>query len=196
MFVVITLEDNIWLFPQFFADGKAVTTDDENREITKELQARYVDRIVPDNGLCMAVYDIVKIGDAVIHSTDNKNYMSQAEFKVTFKLAVFRPFVGEWLEADILVSTDQGITASMGFFATIFISAANLHEPAVFTNGTWMWLYHDPEDETARPVKFYYETGRKIRFKVLNVIYGSDPDPPMKILGGMNEQGLGGVAWW
>jgi len=196
MFVVVPVEDSIWLYPSDFADGREKNSDAETSQIKKAIQSRYVDRIIPDNGLGVTVYDITNIGDAVIHPTDNKNYMGQAEFKVSFRLIVFRPFIGEWLEGTILTSSEQGVQATIGFFANIHISAANLQEPAVFTNGTWLWLYRDPEDETARPVKFFYEIGGKIRFKVLTLIYGEDPEPPLKILAAMNEPGLGRLSWW
>jgi len=198
MFIVVTVEDKVWLFPEDFADGCNQTTEKENIQLEKAISRRYVDRVIPDSGLCVSLYDIEKIGEALIHSSDFKTFLSQAEFNVVFRLVVFRPFIGEWMEGNILRSSEHGVQASIGFFHDIHIGSPQLMEPAVYSQGTWVWVYRD--EETTKPIKYYYEIGARIRFRVVGLVFGDDPTagsvPFLKVLAAMNETGLGCISWW
>eukprot|EP00397_Hematodinium_sp_SG-2012_P009435 GEMP01009519.1.p1 GENE.GEMP01009519.1~~GEMP01009519.1.p1 ORF type:complete len:201 (+),score=26.11 GEMP01009519.1:100-702(+) len=200
MFVVVVVEDKVWLFPKDFANGGDQTAEWENTCLMQSISSRYADRVIPDCGLCISLYDMETIGDAVIHPADNKTFLSQAEFNVVFRLVVFRPFIGEWLDGTILSSNEHGIQASIGFFNDIHIGSSHLMEPSVYARGIWTWLYRD--DEGGKPVKFFYEIGSAIRFKVVGLVYGENrierdgKDPLLKVLAAMNESGLGCTTWW
>ena len=61
--------------------------------ITAALNEKYPNRVVPQLGLCIALYDVVAVGEAQIHPGSAAHHTH-----VEFRLVVFRPFVGEVLE--------------------------------------------------------------------------------------------------
>lgn len=63
-------------------------------------RARPVDKVVPDLGLIVTVYDILEIGGGFIYPSDGA-----AIFDVNFRLVVFRPFVGEVLVGRLVKSS-------------------------------------------------------------------------------------------
>jgi len=85
MFLVSTLEDDVRVAPSELERPPADA-------VAAVIQARYVDRVVPDLGLIVALYDLLSIEGGAIYPSDGAAF-----FRVRFRLVAFRPFVGEVL---------------------------------------------------------------------------------------------------
>jgi len=165
-------------------------------------------------GLCIGLHDIQRLGDALVYPGDGS-----AHVKVTFRVVVFRPFVGEVIEGKILSSTPQGIKVTIGFFEDILIAPDMLPIPSFFEE-VWIWKYQDKH-------LMQMETGHAIRFRVESVQFNNaDPPPtvisdkekkgkidvndqikekeeaalsqrpPMVVNASVHESGFGMVSWW
>lgn len=203
MFIVVTLEDLILIQPKEFGGN--------HKEILiREISDKYLDRVLPDLGLVVAFYEIVKVGDAYIFPGDLKNSWGEATTKVTFNLVVFKPHFGETIVGKITNSTHEGLTVSLGFFQDIKIPCNMLPTPNVFDakDNLWVWQYEGQN--------FFYEPGSDIRFKVADIVFKHEEageeelilDPnerekTMRIVGQVDDAdglgnpfGLGVVDWW
>lgn len=98
-------------------------------------------------------------------------------------MVVFRPFVGEIIEARVKASSAKGLTLCMNFFDDIFIPAEKLPEPhrletpenvsyaIVFPFPLfqiWYWEYDDGEGGIA---KLYMDPGKVVRFRVVENVF-------------------------
>ncbi|XP_058084795.1 DNA-directed RNA polymerase III subunit rpc8 isoform X2 [Magnolia sinica] len=107
-----------------------------------------------------------------------------ATYEVTFRLVMFRPFVGEVLTGKIEKSGAYGLRLSVGFFNDIFVPVHLLRQPyRMEESGIWVWEY-DEQGE------LFLDLDEEIRFRVQSVKYppipverGKDAEPfaPMEI---------------
>lgn len=118
----------------------------------------------------------------------------------------FRPLVGEVLLGKLVASDERGLQVSLGFFHDIHIPERFLQEPSVFNQEekVWVWKFGDND--------MFMDIGEEIRFRVLAVkfpdltanVVQKQPDgtqlvqliEPMQIVGDINRDGLGLLAWW
>ncbi|EGT55499.1 hypothetical protein CAEBREN_06283 [Caenorhabditis brenneri] len=193
MFILSLLRDTIAIKPhQFVVDQQMV--------IKKRLNERLANRVVPDLGLCICVYDISEIGDSYILPGEG-----DCRARVTFRMIVFRPFVDEVIEAKVIGSSRQGLTLSIEFFEDIFVPAEKLPEPHVFEEEGQVW-YWEVAQEDEPPAKLYMDPGKIVRFRTTEIIFKDlKPDltqeeqkteKSMEIKGTMASTGLGCVGWW
>lgn len=75
--------------------------------VTSVIERSYLDRVVPDVGLVVTLYDILELGDGHIHHSDGG-----AHYAVTFRVVVFRPAVGELLRARVLSQTERCVRSA------------------------------------------------------------------------------------
>jgi len=68
--------------------------------VTEVLERDYLDRVIPDLGLAVTLYDVLSVEGGHIYPNDGAAY-----FKVAFRLVVFRPFRGEVLVGKIVSSS-------------------------------------------------------------------------------------------
>lgn len=85
MFIVCTLEDKLRVQPQDL--GKPTL-----EAVTAEIERTYFDKVVPDLGLVITLYDILDIQGGFVFPSDGA-----AHFDTKFRLVVFKPFVGQVL---------------------------------------------------------------------------------------------------
>mmetsp|Transcript_47792 Transcript_47792/g.121208 ORF Transcript_47792/g.121208 Transcript_47792/m.121208 type:complete len:235 (+) Transcript_47792:65-769(+) len=208
MFTVAVIDDDIPVAPHDFRE-------DYRAQIKLLIQRKYVDRVIPNVGLCIEFYDFVDFKDAIIYPGDGKFSCGEAYYRVEFRLIVFRPVVDEWLVGSITGSTERGITVSLGFFQDVEIPSSNLRTPYSFdpVQGVWVWQYCNPDTKEA--VNFFYEKDELLRFRIISVSFPESKGPspeggkvkdgagkesakgsPMKILGAVDLDGLGCVSWW
>eukprot|EP00747_Dinoflagellata_sp_TGD_P178837 gnl/TRDRNA2_/TRDRNA2_28582_c0_seq1.p1 gnl/TRDRNA2_/TRDRNA2_28582_c0~~gnl/TRDRNA2_/TRDRNA2_28582_c0_seq1.p1 ORF type:complete len:218 (+),score=36.07 gnl/TRDRNA2_/TRDRNA2_28582_c0_seq1:66-719(+) len=194
MFVLVLIDDNIAIKPDQFRF-------DTREQLKRRIQQKYVDRVIPNVGLCIEFYDFVRIKDAIIYPGDGNKSLGEAYFKVEFNLIVFRPAVDEWLTGSIAGSYEWGIRVSLGFFHDVSIPSTNLRVPYVFdpTCKQWVWQYRNTE--TREVINFFYEKDELIRFRVVDLKFplASRPenkDCPMEVIGSVDRDGLGCVSWW
>merc|ERR1712151_1060032 len=120
-----------------------------------------------------------------------------------FNLVVFQPAIDEWLVGTVSSSSTAGLKVSLGFFKDVTIPSSNLRAPYVFDakKSVWAWQYHN--QEIRETMNFFYQVHQLIRFRVTAVEF-SEPftaqgplrDSAMRIVGAVDQDGLGCVAWW
>ena len=132
MFILTRLTDTVKLLP---------STEYTHSALTLWLNTKYSNRVLHKTGLCIAVYDILSVGDGALKYGDGCVYIKSTRPVCTvlmigeFRMTVFRPFVGEVLTGRIMAATHNGIRISLEFFDDIFIPAhlifsiANLYPP-------------------------------------------------------------------
>eukprot|EP00913_Durusdinium_trenchii_P033003 g30896.t1 len=81
---------------------------------SRQIQLRYVDRVLPNVGLCIEFYNFVNAEDAMIYPGDGKHSCGEAYVKVEFQLIVFQPLVDEWLVRDPMI--DHGAVLRKLYF--------------------------------------------------------------------------------
>mmetsp|Transcript_54555 Transcript_54555/g.122734 ORF Transcript_54555/g.122734 Transcript_54555/m.122734 type:complete len:207 (+) Transcript_54555:95-715(+) len=196
MFTLALIDDDIAVRPADFRDEFKL-------RLKRQIQSKYVDRIIPNVGLCVQFYDFVEIKDALVYPGDGKTSCGEAYFKVEFSVVVFQPVLDEWLVGTIAGSTQWGLSVSLGFFADVEIPSSNLRTPYIYDSAysTWVWQYrgHDATES----VNFFYKKDELIRFRVTSVLFpeAKGPkearrEPPMRIAGAVDRDGLGCISWW
>lgn len=195
MFTLVLIDDDIPIHPADFRE-------DWKTQLKRQIQSKYVDRVIPNVGLCVQFYDFVKIKDAHVYPGDGKLSCGEAYFKVEFQLVVFQPSVDEWLVGSIAGASPQGLWVSLGFFQDVEIPSSQLRTPYIFDafHKTWVWQYRNKE--TRETINFFYEKDELIRFRVVSVNFPEASCPkerkekPMSIIGAVDSDGLGCVSWW
>ncbi|GAQ91943.1 DNA-directed RNA polymerase III subunit [Klebsormidium nitens] len=187
MFVLASCQENIRIVPQDLHK-------EQLQAITDEIEKTYFDKVIPEVGLVITLYDISSIEGGEVYAGDGA-----PRFSVSFRLVVFRPFVGEVLVGKLLDSDASGLKVSLGFFDDIHVPEHLLQEPSVFddTEGLWVWKYNDND--------MFMDKEEEVRFKVSSVKFPPLPPEndgtvkvfsPMEITGDINADGLGLVSWW
>jgi DNA-directed RNA polymerase subunit E'/Rpb7 len=93
MFVLSKLEADVRVAPKDLAKPPLAA-------VTEVLEGDYLDKVIPDLGLAVTIYDIISIGGGHIYPNDGAAY-----FRVVFRLVIFRPFAGEVIIGRILSSS-------------------------------------------------------------------------------------------
>jgi DNA-directed RNA polymerase III subunit RPC8 len=149
MYVLVEMRDIIHVKPwQFDQDLKVVIEDELNKKLAN--------KVIYQLGLCIALFDIVKMEDSYIFPGDGSSHT-----RVTFRFVVFRPFIDEILVGKVKSSSREGIHISMTFFDDIFIPSSNLPTPTRFdeTEQLYVWQY-----DTGESVHdLYIDIGEEIR---------------------------------
>ncbi|KAJ1368338.1 hypothetical protein KIN20_029450 [Parelaphostrongylus tenuis] len=194
MFVLALLEDSIVVRPYELGN-------DLGSVLRRRINQRLSNRVVPELGLCICVYDLLEVGVTYILPGDGCGYT-----RVKFRLVVFRPHIDEVIEARVIFSTSQGLRLSVDFFEDITIPAERLPEPHVFEQSEQVWYWEYPSDNGEPPAKLYMDPGKIVRFRVVENIFRdvkpnltaeeAQTEKSYEIIGTMAETGLGCVAWW
>ncbi|KAF8468960.1 DNA-directed rna polymerase III 25 kd polypeptide [Kalaharituber pfeilii] len=204
MFILTTFSDLIVIKPQDFSKPTAEALEDE-------INAKYANKVVYNIGLCICLYDVLKVSEGLIGYGNGS-----ANVHVQFRLIVFRPFKGEILSGRISSSTPAGIKVRLDFFEDILIPGHLLFDGCVFDIKENVWIWHNEGTE------LYMDKGEVIRFKVENEKFTDQTpvnpqtavakvdtpgggetaavelhkDPPYQINASCRDAGLGLVAWW
>lgn len=136
MFVLVVVEDKIKVQPDQFDQDLLTVLEDQ-------IEIKYVNKVLPDSGLCISLYDFVEIGDPYIYPAEGSSHQ-----QVKFRLVVFKPFLGEVIVGNIIESNSNRIRVSLGFFHDIIIPSNHMQNPCIFDTKTqlWSWKYSDTED--------------------------------------------------
>ncbi|WVR04725.1 hypothetical protein IAU60_001736 [Kwoniella sp. DSM 27419] len=216
MFVLVGVRDTVPVAPKAFDIPPALTIQDA-------LNKKYANKLVPDKGLALSVYDILTAEDGKVTWGNGLMY-----YKVSFRLMLFAPFVGEVIVGKILSTTKSYIRVSLGFFQDIYIVPSLLppnssYDPA---QKKFFWIAPDEDDtpltqeQLANSVitdRLYIDDGEPIRFRVDSIEWQDvrptpqsliheegvevpEKDPiekaGFKILATIAESGLGVTSWW
>lgn len=200
MFQIATLEDSAVKIPPCNL-GKSTL-----EAVTQELESLYVDKVVPEcGGLCVTLYEITNITGGTVLAGEGC-----VCFEVTFRMVVFRPFVGEVLEGSLSSADRSGANVSIGFFGDIFVPARMMQDPSEYDERekSWVWNYNGE--------RLGLIVGDKVRVKVASVRFPTHPKTaeelenlipesgaksdgafaPMVVIADMNLDGLGLCSWW
>jgi DNA-directed RNA polymerase III subunit RPC8 len=139
---------------------------------------------------------------------------------VVFRFIVFRPEIGSLLTGKIKSCTRDGIFVTLGFFDDIFIPKDELQHPSRFEEAEQAWVWEYPvEDGEQEKHDLFMDVGETIKFRIIDEEFvESEPSgppetsgeniaqstqsadhnarPPYRIIGAINESGLGVESWW
>jgi DNA-directed RNA polymerase III subunit RPC8 len=233
MFILTVLEDEVALHPSLFGHGKHVAA------IKTLIEDKFVDRVIPDVGLAVSLYDVLSIKDSYIFPGDLKDSQGDAACRVVFRLVVFRPKINELLIGHVKSCTPMGIQISLGFFHDVSVPVIHMRNPCVFDEKqrTWVWQYSIGDGKP--PANYPFRENEAICIRVKSVQFtdsldstleasrraeamvakkpdkeltpaGAPPEspehkhvshvtveqPPMLVVGSVEEDGLGLLSWW
>lgn len=173
-------------------------------------------QVISNQGLCVTVYDILRVGEAHLRPSSACQHVS-----VEFRLVMFRPFVGEILTGTVVSCDEEGVRISMGFFDEVHAPSRLLQDPARWSSeeNLWVWdvtptdpLFFDLENEVRfRVQKLSYRPPTNMASarqaaataaaaRAQNKLPGNDSGatlaPAMQIIAGIDKPGLGLTSWW
>lgn len=218
MFVLLKMRENVKLSPQRMRQGFIPA-------IRQALGSKYCNRIVPKNGLCIAVFDVLEAGDPYVHP----GHDASAHVNVLFRLLLFRPQLGEILEGVVRSSSEEGVRVTLQFYDDILIPPMMMKPQGMQFDATeqvWSWAYN--ADDPAE--RLYLDVGENIRVCVVGEEFNESPpvrkdawrqanevlSPPLvssnisadnasnivpqltpyRVLASISECGLGLNRWW
>jgi DNA-directed RNA polymerase III subunit RPC8 len=155
---------------------------------------RFNDRIQPNVGLLVELYDIVRACEC-----KSLPDISVAYVNVVFRYVVFNPPVGSVWEGKIASSNPEGISVCLSFFRDIFVPVANLPDQAEFDDAEGAFTWTSADEDGGDPIPFVFAQGEPVRFRVCEVKYqGAGKLPLMIVIGSMDSRtaGLGPKIWW
>jgi DNA-directed RNA polymerase III subunit RPC8 len=156
--------------------------------ITDALAEKYPNKVVPDLGLCVTVYDIVDVGEAHIYAGNAAQHIA-----VEFRLVIFRPFVGEVLTGTVVAADPQGMRVSLGFFDEIHVPARALPTPNFWSAEEGVWVWNVSEDH-----QLFFDLENVLRFRVDEIRFREERNAPRKpggaAAGGATQPGLASSA--
>mmetsp|Transcript_24385 Transcript_24385/g.58707 ORF Transcript_24385/g.58707 Transcript_24385/m.58707 type:complete len:223 (+) Transcript_24385:13-681(+) len=210
MFQLLHVQEALCIMPSEF--GK-----DPVSALLDILNQMFPNKVLSNQGLCVAVYDIVRIGEAQLHPGSPCQHMS-----VEFRLVMFRPFVGEILMGTVVSCDEDGMRISMGFFDEIHVPSRLLQDPSRWSADENLWVWDvTPTDP------LFFDLENDVRFRVQQIMYrpptnmasarqaaasaaaaqssskdivekenGATLAPAMQIIAGVDKPGLGLTSWW
>ncbi|EDW37579.1 GL16275 [Drosophila persimilis] len=211
MFVLAELKDTVRIAPDQFS----VKLVDAIRD---EIDRKLANKVLLNVGLCIALKDIVSLQDSIILPGDGASHTA-----VVFRYIVFRPKVGTVMTGKIRSCSREGVHVTLGFFDDILIPQAALQHPSRFDEAEQAWVWEYPLEDGAKH-DLFMDVGEPIKFRVSREIFeetspvgppktesqstqgpststaaataAQEIKTPYKIIGAINESGLGVLSWW
>ncbi|CAK9786386.1 hypothetical protein CC85DRAFT_284923 [Cutaneotrichosporon oleaginosum] len=213
MFNLIAIKDTVPVAPKAFGLDPALCIQDA-------LNKKFANKLIPDRGLGLSVFDILTAEDGRVTWGNGQMY-----YKVSFRLMLFAPFVGEVIVGKVLSCTPSYIRITLGFFEDIYVPPSLLPPNSMYDENERRFFWYSGEQDldatalanTLKSERFYYDPGEPIRFRVDTIEWHEhEPGPPVDrsqtteedeekdpkekagyvILANVSEQGLGLTNWW
>ncbi|KAK8847497.1 hypothetical protein IAR55_005355 [Kwoniella newhampshirensis] len=216
MFVLVGVRDTVPVAPKTFNIPSSITIQDA-------LNKKYANKLVPDKGLALSLFDILTAEDGKVTWGNGLMY-----YKVSFRLMLFAPFIGEVIVGKVLSTTKSYVRVSLGFFQDIYIIPSLLPPNSAYDPQQKSFFWVAAEDQptmtqeqlmnTELDNRLYIDEGEPIRFRVNSVEWqdvrptpqnmldeANGEDIPVKdpiekagykILATIAESGLGVTGWW
>lgn len=178
MFILHQLKDTIRVEAVHFGE-------ELERVLSNLIETKFSNKVIPEVGLAICVYDILKIGDCYLFEGDGA-----AHCEVVFRMVVFSPFVGEVLEGKVNFCTSKRVTLTLGFFCDIELPPDGLPQPSTYNDKEMMWIWNYPtEDGDGVKIKregsegeeqdegepgFFIHQDMRVRFRVTAINYHAD----------------------
>ncbi|CAG8727830.1 19953_t:CDS:2 [Gigaspora margarita] len=158
MFILSVLKDTIHIQPYDFHKHKFDALTDEINRI-------YANKVIQNVGLCICLFEIISASEETVHYGNGASYA-----KVTFRLVVFRPFIGEIIEGTVSSNTFEGVKVTLGYFDDILIPTHN-DDGWMFDHETQVWVRlwgsQISEQSWATPIYMYMDKDTTIKFRVV-----------------------------
>ncbi|PLW13126.1 hypothetical protein PCANC_15536 [Puccinia coronata f. sp. avenae] len=142
--------------------------------ITAEINRKYSNKVLPEIGLCIALFDLLDASEGKVLYGDGCLY-----HRVEFTLVVFRPFIGEHIIGTVKFTSPAGVRVSLKFFDDIYIPLRSLQTPSAYDPSLneffWASEYSDPEMASSMPAdllscgeeqRLYMQIGQPIRIRI------------------------------
>ncbi|WWD21588.1 hypothetical protein CI109_106074 [Kwoniella shandongensis] len=216
MFVLVGVRDTVPVAPKTFDIAPSITISDA-------LNKKYANKLVPDKGLALSLFDILTAEDGKVTWGNGLMY-----YKVSFRLMLFAPFIGEVIVGKVLSTTKSYVRVSLGFFQDIYIVPSLLPPNSAYDPQQKSFFWVAAEDQptmtqeqlmnTELDNRLYIDEGEPIRFRVNSVEWQDVRPTPQnmldeanaeevpekdpiekagyKILATIAESGLGVTGWW
>jgi len=177
---------------------------------------KLANKVLHKIGLMISFREVVSFQDSSILPVDGSSHTD-----VIFRYIVFRPEIGSLLTGKIKSCTRDGIFVTLGFFDDIFIPKDELQHPSRFEEAEQAWVWECPvEDAEQEKHDLFMDVGETIKFRIIDEEFTeSEPTgptgttesststsdqsadhisrpPPYRIIGAINESGLGIESWW
>ncbi|KAJ1618178.1 RNA polymerase III subunit Rpc25-domain-containing protein [Pavlovales sp. CCMP2436] len=155
MFSLVKVEDTVKIQPSEFH----LPT---HEAVVSAVNCKYANKVILDIGLCLQLYDVVKVGDAALHPGSAAQHVA-----VVFRMVVFRPFIGEILEGTIKSSSRAGVVVTLNFFDDILVPPELMRQPVVFDEAekVWCWKFNGNE--------YFMDDKETIRFRVAEIQFNN-----------------------
>jgi DNA-directed RNA polymerase III subunit RPC8 len=194
MFEVVFCRDQLPLPYHHLKLGRDGLMTVEPRVLCDVITHRFNDRVQPNIGLLVDLYDIVRAYECKSLPDTPVAYVT-----VAFRYIVFNPPVGSVWEGLIAHSSPRGISISMSFFKDIFVPFVNLPDGSEFDDAQEVWTCTTADDDGGEPIALVFAQGETVRFRVCEVKYQLEKaDEIMLVIGSMDSRtsGLGIKGWW
>ncbi|KXS15172.1 hypothetical protein M427DRAFT_123869 [Gonapodya prolifera JEL478] len=157
MFVLSVIRDIIRVPPVQFAQPR-------NDAITHQINDKYANRVLHNVGLCIRVFDLLEVGDPIVHAVADGSYSCPTKFR----LVVFRPFIDEILHGRVHSQGEWGLRITMGFFDDITVPKNCFPQGTRYDAKTSKWIWVPPDGDPDDP-DWQYPFGHNdhMRFRVL-----------------------------
>ncbi len=149
MYVLSEMKDLVHVKPwQFDQDLRVV--------IEEELNKKLANKVIYQLGLCVALFDVLKIENSFIFPGDGSSHT-----RVTFRYVIFRPFIDEILIGKVKSCNKDGVFVTLSFFEDIFIPVSNLQNSSKFDENEQLFIWqYNTGDQTH---DLYMDIGEPIR---------------------------------
>ena len=146
------LKDTVHIAPSEF--GKSTL-----QAVTHALCEKYPNKVVPGLGLCIALHDILHIGESQLYPGSAAQHIS-----VEFRIVMFHPYEGEVLTGTVVACDPEGIRVSIGFFDEIHVPARLLQPPSFWSAEEGVWVWDVTSDD-----QLFYDLENPLRFRVKEI---------------------------
>lgn len=149
MFILTKISDLVRIPPDEFHKDTALA-------VLHQLNKQYAGKVVPRVGMCVSVFDLLSADEGQLQPGDGAAFVN-----VSFRVLVFKPFVGEICTGWIKRCSAEGIAVSLlGMFDDVFIPQRMLFEGCRFSpeDGAWVWPMDGGD--------LYLDVNEAVRFRV------------------------------
>ncbi|ODV59737.1 DNA-directed RNA polymerase III subunit RPC25 ASCRUDRAFT_77069, partial [Ascoidea rubescens DSM 1968] len=158
MFILSVISDLVKIRPDEFGIPR-------KKAIVRNLNKKYSNKIIPNLGLAISVWDLITVDVGLLKPGDGSIYIN-----VKFRIVLFKPFIGEVLEGWIEESIEDGLKIKTLFFNEIFIPKDLIFENSRFDPIEKCWIWRpDLDDDTL----LYLDLNERIRFRIHQEIFNN-----------------------
>lgn len=141
MFILSALDEEIRVQPQDLSKSPLDA-------VTDVIEQRFLDKVIPNLGLVVTLYDVQSIEGGFIYPNDGAAF-----FRVKFRVVVFRPYKDEVIVGTLKSCSREGLRIHIDFFDDIIVPEHSLQEPSFYNEAekVWVWKFDGEQALHAPP---------------------------------------------